>query len=97
MLAFGHEEKTANSIIIAGGEIGKNTVDILNEKMKELNISIIENNRDQINYLAEIFTNISVINGDALDQDILTEAGIQILKLLFLLQIMMKLIFCQLC
>ena len=29
MLAFGHEEKTANSIIIAGGgEIGKNTVDI---------------------------------------------------------------------
>ena len=50
MLAFGHEEKTANSIIIAGGgEIGKNTVDILNEKMKELNISIIENNRDQAN------------------------------------------------
>ena len=78
MLAFGHEEKTANSIIIAGGgEIGKNTVNILNEKMKELNISIIENNRDQANYLAEIFTNISVINGNALDQDILTEAGIQ--------------------
>ena len=78
MLAFGHEEKTANSIIIAGGgEIGKNTVDILNEKMKELNISIIENKRDQANFLAEVFTNISVINGDALDQDILTEAGIK--------------------
>ena len=58
--------KKANSITIAGGgEIGKNTVDILNEKMKELNISIIENNRDQANLLAEIFTNISVINGDA--------------------------------
>ena len=45
--------------------------------MKELNISIIENKRDQANYLAEVFTNISVINGDALDQDILTEAGIK--------------------
>ncbi len=49
----------------------------MNEKMKELNISIIENNRDQANILAEVFTNISVINGDALDQDILTEAGIK--------------------
>ena len=75
--AFGHEEKTANSIIIAGGgQIGKNTVNLLNDKMKEINISIIENNRDQANILAEIFANISVINGDALDQDILTEAGI---------------------
>jgi len=45
--------------------------------MKELNISIIENKRDQANFLAEVFTNISVINGDALDQDILTEAGIK--------------------
>ena len=77
MVAFGHEEKTANSIIIAGGgQIGKNTVNLLNDKMKEINISIIENNRDQANILAEIFANISVINGDALDQDILTEAGI---------------------
>ena len=77
MVAFGHEEKTANSIIIAGGgQIGKNTVNLLNDKMKEINISIIENNRDHANILAEIFANISVINGDALDQDILTEAGI---------------------
>ena len=73
--AFGHEEKTANSIVIAGGgQIGQNTVNLLNDKMKEINISIIENNRDQANILAEIFSNISVINGDALDQDILTEA-----------------------
>ena len=43
---------------------------------KEINISIIEKNIDQANILAEIFANISVINGDALDQDILTEAGI---------------------
>ena len=77
MVAFGHEEKTANSIIIAGGgEIGKNTINLLNDKMKEINISVIENNRDQANNLAEKFANISVINGDALDQDILTEAGI---------------------
>ena len=77
MVAFGHEEKAANSIIIAGGgEIGKNTINLLNDKMKEINISIIENNRDQANHLAEKFANISVINGDALDQDILTEAGI---------------------
>jgi len=77
MVAFGHEEKAANSIIIAGGgEIGKNTINLLNDKMKEINISIIENNWDQANHLAEKFANISVINGDALDQDILTEAGI---------------------
>ena len=77
MVAFGHEEKAANSIIVAGGgEIGKNTINLLNDKMKEINISIIENNWDQANHLAEKFANISVINGDALDQDILTEAGI---------------------
>ena len=73
MDAFGHEEKTANSIIIAGGgEIGKKTVEILQDKMKDIKISIIENNRDQANSLAEIFPNVSVINGDALDPEILT-------------------------
>ena len=77
MDAFGHEEKTANSIIIAGGgEIGKKTVGILQDKMKDIKISIIENNRDQANSLAEIFPNVSVINGDALDPEILNESGI---------------------
>ena len=44
--------------------------------MKDIKISIIENNRDQANSLAEIFPNVSVINGDALDPEILTESGI---------------------
>ncbi len=77
MSSFGHEEQTANSIIIAGGgEIGKKTIEILNKNMQDINITIIENNRDRANYLAEIFPNISIINGDALDPDIITESGV---------------------
>ena len=45
-------------------QIGKKTVEILQDRMKEIKISIIENNRDQANSLAEIFPNISVFNGD---------------------------------
>ena len=78
MISFGHEEQTANSIIIAGGgEIGKKTVEILSKNMKDINISIIEYNRERANYLAEIFPNISIINGDALDPDIIEESGVK--------------------
>ena len=77
MVAFGHEEQTANSVIIAGGgEIGKKSVEMIIDRMKDVNITLIETKRERANYLAETFPNVSVINGDALDPEILEEAGI---------------------
>ena len=77
MAAFGHDERRANSIIIAGGgEIGKRVVENLVNNTQEINISLIEKDKNRANNLAEIFSDISVINGDALDPEILEEAGI---------------------
>ncbi|MEX0298899.1 MAG: Trk system potassium transporter TrkA [Kordiimonas sp.] len=77
MAVFGHEEKTANRIVIVGGgNIGYFLAKQLEESGRASNIKIIELNDDRANWLAERLGQVVVINGDALDREILSEANI---------------------
>ena len=62
-----------NLMILGGGRIGSR---IAHELEKEVNVKIIENNRDVSVRLANFFKNALVINGDGRDTELLTQEGI---------------------
>jgi trk system potassium uptake protein TrkA len=76
MAIFGHEESEATKIrIIGGGRIGAGLAKKL-EQQDNTKITIIERNIKTANQIAEELQFTSVINGDALDKEILEEANI---------------------
>ncbi len=78
MAAFGHEEREARRIILAGGgNIGYGLVQLLREKQKNVNIKIIERNKDRAAFLSEHLPSTIVLNGSSLDKSILKEAAIE--------------------
>ena len=75
--AFGHEEKVSqNVLIIGGGNIGLHLAKMLEENFEDLRIKIIEKNKQRAEEIANEFSSI-VINGDALDEEILKEANLE--------------------
>jgi len=77
MAVFGHEEKTAQRIVIVGGgNIGYSLAMLLEKPGGATNIKIIELNKDRASWLAERVKKTIIINGDALDREILNEANI---------------------
>ena len=75
--AFGHNEKISNKIlIIGGGNIGFNLAKNLEESFDSARVKIIEKNKDRAELIASELNNTIVINGDALDEEILIEANI---------------------
>lgn len=77
MAVFGHEEKTAQRIVIVGGgNIGYALATLLEDAGKATNLKIIDRNPERSKWLAERLTQAVVINGDALDREILTEANV---------------------
>ena len=76
--AFGHEEKVSkNVLIIGGGNIGLNLAKMLEENFDDLRIKIIEKNKIRAEEIANELSSSIVINGDALDEDILKEANLE--------------------
>ena len=76
--AFGHEEKTSKKIlIIGGGNIGLHLAKMLEENFEGLRIKIIEKNKARAEEIATELTSSIVINGDALDEEILKEANLE--------------------
>ena len=70
--AFGHDEKVSkNVLIIGGGNIGLNLAKMLEENFQELRVKIIEKNKKRAEEIANELSSSIVINGDALDEDIL--------------------------
>jgi len=75
--AFGHNEKISNKIlIIGGGNIGFNLAKNLEESFDSARVKIIEKNKERAELIASELNNTIVINGDALDEEILIEANI---------------------
>ena len=75
--AFGHNEKISNKIlIIGGGNIGFNLAKNLEESFDSARVKIIEKNKERAKLIASQLNNTIVINGDALDEEILMEANI---------------------
>jgi len=76
--AFGHNEKISKKIlIIGGGNIGFNLAKNIEQSFDSVRIKIIEKNKDRAEYIANELNNSIVINGNGLDEDILTEANLE--------------------
>jgi len=77
MTAFGHNEKISNKIlIIGGGNIGFNLAKNIENTLETVRIKIIEKNKDRAEFIANELNNSIIINGDALDEDVLAEANL---------------------
>ena len=76
--AFGHEEKIAkNVLIIGGGNIGLHLAKMLEENFEDVRVKIIEINKQRAEEIANELSSSIVINGDALDEEILKEANLE--------------------
>ena len=75
--AFGHNEKISNKIlIIGGGNIGFNLAKNLEESFDSARVKIIEKNKERAELIASELNKTIVINGDALDEEVLLEANL---------------------
>jgi len=76
MTAFGHTEKeSTNVIIVGGGNIGYNLAKNIENDHKSVSTKIIELNKERSSWLASNLSTTTVINGDALESDILDEVN----------------------
>lgn len=74
---FGHEEQEARRVIIAGGgNIGLYVAKKIEELHKSVRTKIVEGSRAQALHIAENLNRTVVLNGSALDEEILREADI---------------------
>lgn len=77
MAAFGHEEpETRRAVIFGGGNIGLFLAQELERVHSEINVKIIELNRQRAEVVSAELKNAVVINGNILEPDILYESGV---------------------
>jgi trk system potassium uptake protein TrkA len=76
--AFGHNEKISKKIlIVGGGNIGFNLAKNLEESLDAARVKIVEKDKDRSEFLANELNNTIIINGDALDEEVLIEANLE--------------------
>ena len=74
---FGKETATARRIvIIGGGKTGLRVAKSIEENEPQSNITLIENNKNRAETIADELNKSIILNGDALDKEILEEANI---------------------
>ncbi|MEX2455331.1 MAG: Trk system potassium transporter TrkA [Rhodospirillaceae bacterium] len=79
MSIFGHEEPQARRIIIAGGgNVGIFLAKLIRDEHPGVSARIIESDRENAERAARELPNATVIHGNALDPDILEEAGVAV-------------------
>jgi len=75
--AFSHKEKISKKIlIIGGGNIGYNLAKNIEETLDTVRVKIVEKNKERAEYLANELNDTIIINGDALDEEVLIEANL---------------------
>jgi len=75
--AFGHSEKISKKIlIIGGGNIGYNLAKNIEDTLEGVRVKIVEKDKPRAEYLANELNNSIVINGDGLDEEVLSEANL---------------------
>jgi len=76
--AFDHNEKVSKKIlIVGGGNIGFNLAKNLEESLDSVRVKIIEKDKNRSEFLANELNNTIIINGDALDEEVLIEANLE--------------------
>ena len=74
---FGHKELQAQKIvIIGGGNIGFSLAELIEKNDIGISTELIEVDKDRAKYLASNLNNVTVTNGDGLDNQILDEVNI---------------------
>ncbi len=77
MPLFGHEERSARRmVIVGGGNIGLFLAQQIEAENASVKLKIIEASQERAELVAEQLSRAVVLHGDALDIDILDEAGI---------------------
>ena len=75
--AFGHNEKISKKIlIIGGGNIGFNLAKNIEETLDTVRVKIVEKNKERAEFLATQLNDTIVINGNALDEEVMIEANL---------------------
>jgi trk system potassium uptake protein TrkA len=77
LAAFGHEEPAAHRIVIVGGgNIGLFLAQEFEQTRRDLSTKVIEVGKDRATHIAELLKETMIVNGDALDLEILEEVNI---------------------
>ena len=75
--AFGHSEKISKKIlIIGGGNIGYNLAKNIEDTLEGVRVKIVEKDKSRSEYIANELNNTIVINGNGLDEEVLSEANL---------------------
>ena len=78
MKSFGHDETESHKVVIVGGgNIGFALSKIIENEDKDVTTNLIEFNKNRSQYLASNLKLVTVINGDALENEILEEVNIE--------------------
>ncbi|GAA6157093.1 Trk system potassium transporter TrkA [Pyruvatibacter sp.] len=73
---FGHEEQAARRVVIVGaGNIGRHVAAELENSHTSVKVKIIEADKQKAVLAADELSRTVVLNGDALDEEVLREAG----------------------
>lgn len=70
---FGFKDYILDILIVGGGNIGQNLSQLIEEDEQEINLKILEFDKDRCDYLASILKKTSIFHGDALDQSLYDE------------------------
>ncbi|WP_119165482.1 Trk system potassium transporter TrkA [Algihabitans albus] len=77
LLTFGHDERQARRVVIlGGGNIGLNLAQIMEQEQPEVQLRLVEMDKQRAELVAQTLKRSVVIHGDALDLEILGECNI---------------------
>ena len=70
---FGYKDYVLDILIIGGGNIGQNLSKLIEEDDQQINLKILEYDKERCDFLASNLKNTSIFHGDALDQSLYDE------------------------
>ena len=70
---FGYKDYVLDILIIGGGNIGQNLSKLIEQDEQQINLKILESDKERCDFLASSLKNTSIFHGDALDQSLYDE------------------------
>ena len=70
---FGYKDYVLDILIVGGGNIGQNLSKLIEQDEQQINLKILEYDKERCDFLANNLKNTSIFQGDALDQSLYDE------------------------